>query len=251
MILRALHGLANHLERSGTQARPGSFTIRGDDSDPYLTRYRIAGRLIGEPETAAGRSWYLHRIHRGDEDRCLHNHPMASACSFVLTGGYTEERRDIKTGEVRLHRVRPGTINPLGPRQFHRIVELHGPEVWTLFRAGEKVSSWGFLVDGRYVDSKVFEARKRGLPDPVLNYPLPSWLKVCYCCGHLYPPPIRRIHFTRGGKWQCAALSVCDYCLERNTRAVTEALTLEPSERVSLITGEDGKVMTWVPGRMP
>jgi hypothetical protein len=88
---------------------------------------------------------YLHRFHRSDVDRELHNHPWQWAVSLVLVGGYLEERRvrDEHRDAVEYRCVRPGAINIIRGDDFHR-VDLLEHDAWTLFLVGPKVQSWGF-----------------------------------------------------------------------------------------------------------
>lgn len=122
--------------------------IEAEDGLLYLERARLRGWM---PDDRRDVRWslYLHRFHRPDLDRALHNHPWKWAVSLVLAGGYTEEYLDSK-GAQRVRRLRPWRLNILTQNSFHRITELHG-EVWTLFLTGPKVSSWGFLVEGGFV----------------------------------------------------------------------------------------------------
>jgi hypothetical protein len=122
---------------------------------PYLSRTYLWGmpRMPdGSPAFEGGqlrdgavfdRPWglFLHRFHRSDDDRALHNHPWRWAFSLILTGGYREERR-VGDRVVRIDR-KPGTVVRLSPEEFHR-VDLHEQDAWSLFLAGPKVGSWGF-----------------------------------------------------------------------------------------------------------
>lgn len=84
---------------------------------------------------------YLHHFHRSDVDRELHNHPWRWAVSFVLVGGYREERRSGMNVVYRT--VRPGAFNVIREEDFHR-VDLLEEDAWSLFLVGPKVKSWGF-----------------------------------------------------------------------------------------------------------
>jgi hypothetical protein len=90
---------------------------------------------------------YLHNFHRSDDDGELHNHPFKWSVSFVLVGGYSEERRlfDPATGEstVIRRRVRPWSLNWIFASTFHR-VDLVAGEAWSLFLVGPLVQDWGF-----------------------------------------------------------------------------------------------------------
>jgi hypothetical protein len=146
-----------------------------DGVSPYLSRYYLLGRprvadgsapfdRFGNPHPEAiwpaGWGLYLHRFHRGDKDRELHNHPWQWSCSLVLAGGYREERR--QGSEVVERLVRPGRLNWIGHDDFHRVDLLDG-EAWTLFLAGPKVSSWGFWerATGGFTHWRAFLDSKR------------------------------------------------------------------------------------------
>lgn len=147
----------------------------------YLSRWYLFGR--GRPLMADGSSpfdvwgnpkpdavwpkvsWsiYLHRFHRGDVDRELHSHPWRWAISFVLVGGYIEERRNgFVVGMIRRRVLRPGSFNFLRARDFHRVDLLDG-EAWTLFLVGPKVTNWFFWdrVTGKEIPWREFLAAKQ------------------------------------------------------------------------------------------
>lgn len=129
-------------------------------TDPYLTRWHIRGGAkmadgswafdeygdVREGALFEDRSFglYLHRFHRSDDDRELHNHPWKWAVSLVLSGGYIEERWDPETGQILRKKVRPWRLNFLTKDSFHR-VELIERDAWSLFFVGPKFASWGFL----------------------------------------------------------------------------------------------------------
>ena len=137
------------------------------DGEEYLDRYYIAGPMpdglarLWKSETPTERlpwlrrTWYLHRFHRPDEDRHLHNHPW-QALGLILYGGYIELRSEDGGGIVsRL--VKAGDKQVIRPNTYHTISSLldenmnNSREVWTLFGVGERVQGWGFLVDGEHV----------------------------------------------------------------------------------------------------
>lgn len=181
----------------------------------YMRRYVITGFMTGDahPNTLlsfthgpglwgyvrriwneARRWWalnrwhlYLHHMHAPDADPCLHDHPWPWGLSWVLLGGYREQRLD----PLQLKRARFGVagglnvsrfeleprwlhapaLNVLRGTTFHRISELkmecypcalntcdmfgkvarEGHGVFTLFLAGPRRASkpWGYLVPGR------------------------------------------------------------------------------------------------------
>lgn len=103
----------------------------------YLSRYTVA--KLGLVRV------YLHEIHRGDEDPELHNHPWRFALAWILSGGYTEERRKVEGWEctVPSRAFRPGHLNLIGPDTYHRIDAVL-PSTWTLFVVGPRVQDWSF-----------------------------------------------------------------------------------------------------------
>lgn len=131
-------------------------TIPTPDGRPYLTRYYLLG---------ADRKWFnifLHHFHSSDEDiapsglHYLHNHPWPWSFSIILVNGYTEFRRlDAKNPLTEIRRYRPGYINILTDKDFHR-VQLDSKDAWSLFFTGwrSKKRSWGFWDPGtfEYVD---------------------------------------------------------------------------------------------------
>jgi len=123
-----------------------------DASQPdriYLKRWRF--------DTPIG-SVFLHSILLPDGDPDPHNHPFSRSISFIVKGGYTEER-GVFGEEVR--ELRPGRLNRISGTDVHRIVALaSGRPVWTLFWAGRPHGrGWGFFVDGTYVDHKTYLSR--------------------------------------------------------------------------------------------
>lgn len=117
-------------------ARLPERVITGAEDTPYLSKYLVAGGTHG------GWHLHLHRFHRSDEDRALHNHPWPCA-SLILAGGYREERvRD--DGAIVTYERRPGALNFIGANTFHRIDLIDG-ECWTLFLNLPVVQNWSFM----------------------------------------------------------------------------------------------------------
>lgn len=124
-----------------------------DGSSPYLERFYLVGDPPGTDATGQtlpdqdlaqrGVALFLHHFLRSDGDDALHSHPWEWAVSLVLAGGYIEERRVGETHQVVRRRVRPGMLNFLTAKTYHR-VELVETDAWTLFLVGPKVTSWGF-----------------------------------------------------------------------------------------------------------
>ncbi len=159
MIRRALGRVLRGVLLAVTARLPPARVI-GDraGTSPYLSRwYLLGGPTMPDgspPFNAAGNpkegiNWgrgartfdlFIHRFHRSDDDGALHNHPWSWACSLVLAGGYTEERRE---GSVVVRRVvEPLSLNFIRGEDFHR-VDLIESDAWSLFFAGPKVSSGG------------------------------------------------------------------------------------------------------------
>lgn len=101
----------------------------------YLTRYTLFNLGKRLPRVK------LHNFHRGDEDLELHNHPWAWAISFILKGGYWEER--LVGNDLQVSKLEAGDINLLLSDTFHRVVKAEG--TWSLFITGPEVDTWYFL----------------------------------------------------------------------------------------------------------
>ena len=121
-----------------------SFTI-SKDGNKYLTRYYC---LLKDRELF---DTFIHHFHRSDLDiglnglGLLHNHPRSWSLSFILTGGYIEERRQ-KDGSVSKRIVKPFTFNFISNDVFHRVDLLDEEKgAWTIFFTGSrKGMTWGF-----------------------------------------------------------------------------------------------------------
>jgi hypothetical protein len=108
----------------------------------YLERYYLFGGPSEEGEWAdSSLQVCVHRFCRSDEDGALHNHPWEQSVSFILAGGYIEERRVGDQVETRLHQ--PFDFNLISANDFHR-VDLIEDDCWTIFVSGKKTQSWGF-----------------------------------------------------------------------------------------------------------
>ena len=141
------------------------WVIVSPDGSEYLRRYTI-GRM------ADGSNVYLHCFMSSDKDQELHCHPWPGT-SFILAGGYDEERRGaFKNGVYSIDRFtyRPGDISVLRCDTFHRVdltnVERRAhAETWTLFITAPKQAepddsgdAWGFWsrVTGEYIPWRTF-----------------------------------------------------------------------------------------------
>ncbi len=154
--------LAKLLERLVARL-PSPEVITGGGNKPYLSKYM----LWRSNPTKQSVRLQLHRFHRSDEDEQCHDHPWSWAISFVLVGGYREERRvyfDTSVGRLSLVLPfvrKPWRFNTLRADTFHRVDLLDG-ECWTLFFSGPVVKSWGFWdrLTGQYWPWREFIARK-------------------------------------------------------------------------------------------
>lgn len=125
--------------------------------EPYLTRV-LFPRIPARVPVIGGVRPTLHKFHRPDNDRAIHNHPWKWAVSFILAGEYVEEKlaideSNLKRRPVTEHRL-VRWVNYLTRQDWHRITELRG-EVYTLFCMGPRLSEddvassemgdWGFM----------------------------------------------------------------------------------------------------------
>ena len=147
--LSALASLSSALSLVQQNSHAWTYTIRGFDGSPYITRTLL-------PRIGAVRPM-LHRIWRADADPHCHNHPWATAQFLILSGGYVEHR--LAGDETLMRTLRPGDVNNLDADTFHRVDSVL-PDTWTLGLVGERVQDWGFMVDGVLVPHAEYEARK-------------------------------------------------------------------------------------------
>jgi hypothetical protein len=106
--------------------------IIGPIDDPYMTRWFILPRN-------KFMNLYLHKFHRSDDDRALHDHPWWSL-GVILSGGYWEVTKNDEYKWIK--RFRPKLRRP---EYAHRVeLPLNAKPVWTLFMTGPRVRDWGF-----------------------------------------------------------------------------------------------------------
>lgn len=125
-------------------------TIPCKDGTNYLVRLRI----VQTPWFGI----YLHDIHEDDGDRAPHNHPW-SFFSLVLRGGYVERVYDDPAGRPNHWREQMHnrlSLHKMGRVAAHRITYA-SPGLKTLILCGPRKESWGFFVDGEYVDWTEYE----------------------------------------------------------------------------------------------
>ena len=146
MIFTFFFWLVNHLP---------SLTI-GKDGLDYLTRYYLflKDHFFG--------NIFIHHFHRSDLDMgknglgLLHSHPFYGL-SFVISGGYVEERRLADDSVIR-RVIKPLSFNFIGADDFHRVElldEVNG--AWSIFFTGKRSKkSWQFWdrITKEYIDWK-------------------------------------------------------------------------------------------------
>ena len=133
-----------------------SLTI-AKDGVKYLTRFYVflKDRVFG--------NIFIHHFHRSDMDigkdgyGLLHSHPFSGSVSFILSGGYIEERRN-EDGTVSKRIVKPFTFNFISNKDFHRVDLLDEKNgAWSIFFTGSrKNNTWGFWdrVSKEFIDWK-------------------------------------------------------------------------------------------------
>jgi hypothetical protein len=139
-------------------------TIPAPDKLPYLTRYFIMGK------ERPGINVFLHHFHQSDLDRSpendsllLHNHTWKNSVSLILFGGYSEERRVGKSLAVIRREFKPGSVNHISNKDFHR-VDLFGKDGWSLFitsKRATKDARWSFWDRETKVETDAEEMIKR------------------------------------------------------------------------------------------
>jgi hypothetical protein len=117
----------------------GKFRANGADEDrAFMNRWHILRRAKAKRFRF---NIYLHQFVRSDEDRALHDHPWWSV-SFLLRGKATEHIQ--YDGVVRYTRKIPW-LWPVFRKATHtHRIEIHTPDVVTIFITGRKVREWGF-----------------------------------------------------------------------------------------------------------
>lgn len=133
-----------------------SITISKDGND-YLTRYFVflKDRIFA--------NIFVHHFHRSDMDigenglGLLHSHPFERSVSFVLSGGYREERR-AADGTIYTKLVKPFSFNFISKKDFHRVDLLNEKDgAWSIFFTGSRRNnSWQFWdrTTNQFIDWK-------------------------------------------------------------------------------------------------
>jgi hypothetical protein len=118
--------------------------VEDDTWKPYLERFYVL-RM----------KWfniYLHRFWASDSDIYLHQHPFCFG-NLILKHGYDEVMVDD------VYTRKPGYFKVWrDANELHRILLAPGTEgeVWTLFWRGKKFQRWGFMVNGKLIDSEEY-----------------------------------------------------------------------------------------------
>lgn len=97
----------------------------------------------------------LHGIYMPDEDKHLHNHPW-SFINIVLKGWYTERLMN-ENFKIRF----PGSIIKRNASAFHKIDSLESKSVYTLNIMWGTQKSWGYNVEGKFIDHETYRELKR------------------------------------------------------------------------------------------
>jgi hypothetical protein len=121
----------------------------------YLTRYYF---FLKDRRFA---NIFLHHFHRSDMDMgadgygLLHCHPFGGF-SFILTGGYREERRQAD-GTISVKIVKPFTFNRIRKDTFHRVDLLDETKgSWTLFFTGSRSEESDWYFWDRVLNKTIF-----------------------------------------------------------------------------------------------
>lgn len=103
-------------------------------------------------KTPWGSIW-LHGIYKADQDKHLHNHPWDFK-SIVLKGSYIEQT---PLGNKRQY---PGKFNSRNGADYHKILELLSPVVYTLFFVSKPKREWGYRVRGEFIQHEKYREMK-------------------------------------------------------------------------------------------
>ena len=137
-----------------TKIRTPNVIFDHEGNEPYLSRYYLLrgpkskdgshpfdkfGRPKDNIIRTEGWSLVFHNFHKGDSTSMLHNHGWTWGLSFVLAGGYIEEK--LVGNKVTRRTIKPFTFNFIRPNEFHR-VDLLEQDAWTLFLRGPRLKEW-------------------------------------------------------------------------------------------------------------
>jgi hypothetical protein len=161
------------LARAVAHPRVANWLIRRSQRTPYahlpgyMRRFWVFNGY--DHETRVKRfprlpSIRIHHILREDSAKHLHDHPW-QARTIILCGEYVETRLDAELSDFIgadvhvVYRRNPGDTAALSAGEFHRIDSVSAGGVWTLFITWAAEASWGFLVDGKWVDRRDYKGR--------------------------------------------------------------------------------------------
>lgn len=99
----------------------------------------------------------IHHIHREDLAEHPHDHPW-DARTIILWGWYVERKHIGRNGVTALMPRRAADTAPILHGAYHHITTVSPGGVWTLFITWDYRGSWGFLVDGKKVPWREYEA---------------------------------------------------------------------------------------------
>lgn len=109
--------------------------------------------------------WFVinwHGIYHEDEDRDLHNHPW-TFINIILWGSYWELRSK-KLGETHNAICKRRSFLNIAYRDknsFHKIFSMGSKAVYSLNIMWNKTDEWGYDVNGRLIEHKMYRELKR------------------------------------------------------------------------------------------
>lgn len=133
-------------------------TIKRDDGEPYLIRYRIFGCKFFKIR--------IHHILKSDYD-CLHDRPW-NFISIILKGGYiehTERTYSYLGGYAQYtipyrHRYWPLSILYRPANWKHKLEVIPGVDCWTFVIMFKRKRDWGFWTKRGFVNWKDYNGNE-------------------------------------------------------------------------------------------
>lgn len=107
----------------------------------------------------------IHHILREDLADHPHDHPW-DARTIIIKGWYVERKFIGARGTTLLVPRGPGDTAPILHGAYHHITTVSRGGVWTLFITWDYLGSWGFLVDGKKVPWREYEAAHQRVDSP-------------------------------------------------------------------------------------
>jgi hypothetical protein len=117
------------------------YLLRGPKSTDGSRPFDKFGRPKENIVRSDGWSLVLHKFHKSDSTALIHNHGWSWALSFVLCGGYSEEK--LEGDAIVTRKIKPFSFNYLRPEEFHR-VDLLEKDAWTLLLRGPRRNEWHY-----------------------------------------------------------------------------------------------------------